>query len=113
MLREIAASPLRATEIKKSFQRSLSDRPPQKFSPEKALSLIVSAQLTTFQYSLIRKSAVNTDPLITGFRHLPPLIHKNKLDRAVKALLQCDLQEIHSCDESGSDDDLGVSELEI
>lgn len=59
MLKELAASPHRASKIKKSFRKSLSDPPPQKFSPEEALSLIVSTQLTAFQYSLIRKSAVD------------------------------------------------------
>lgn len=58
ILQQLLNSPKRSTKIKKSYKKSLSEEPQQKFSPEEALSLFVSSQLTTFQYSLIRKSAI-------------------------------------------------------
>lgn len=59
MLKELILSPKRGTKVKQIYRRSLFQERPGIFSPEEALSLIVSCQLTTFQYSFIRKTAAD------------------------------------------------------
>lgn len=52
LIKEITASPRRATVIKKA--RRIYDSQPKKMSPEQALALIVNTKLSTHQYKEIR-----------------------------------------------------------